>query len=388
MKAARRLEHIKEYYFSRKLKEVRGFMAQGHDIINMGIGSPDLPAPAAVVTALQKALGDATAHQYQSYTGLAEFREAIAQFYERHYQVNLDASTEILPLMGSKEGIMHISMALLNPGDEVLIPNPGYPTYSAVTQLVEAVPVTYDLDAANKWLPDLKLLGQRDLSKVKLMWLNYPHMPTGAQASSGFYEELIAFAKAHDIILINDNPYSFILNDHPQSILSVTGAKEVALELNSMSKSFNMAGWRVGMVMGNPTLINAILKVKSNMDSGMFYGIQKGAIAALQLDNDWFASINTVYAERRLLVWKLAEKLGCSVDKNSTGLFVWAKLPEGKLAELTIDNLLKEKGLFVAPGTIFGSQGEGHIRFSLCVSKERIQEAIARVSQDNSEHRL
>ncbi len=388
MKAARRLEHIKEYYFSRKLKEVRGLMAQGHDIINMGIGSPDLPAPAAVVTALQKALGDATAHQYQSYTGLAEFREAIAQFYERHYQVNLDASTEILPLMGSKEGIMHISMALLNPGDEVLIPNPGYPTYSAVTQLVEAVPVTYDLDAATKWLPDLKQLGQRDLSKVKLMWLNYPHMPTGAQASSGFYEELIAFAKAHDIILINDNPYSFILNDHPQSILSVTGSKAVALELNSMSKSFNMAGWRVGMVMGNPTLINAILKVKSNMDSGMFYGIQKGAIAALQLDSDWFTSINTVYAKRRLLVWQLAEKLGCSVDKNSTGLFVWAKLPEGKMAELTIDNLLKEKGLFVAPGTIFGSQGEGHIRFSLCVSQERIQEAIARVSQDNSEHRL
>ena len=293
MEVANRLEHIKEYYFSRKLKEVRALVSKGKDIINMGIGSPDLQAPDTVVTALQKGLLDPTAHQYQSYIGLPELREAIGDFYHKFYDVSVNPSNEVLPLMGSKEGIMHISMAFLNPGDQALIPNPGYPTYSAVTKLVEATPVLYDLDASNNWLPDLEKLAKTDLSKVKLMWINYPHMPTGAQGSKVFYKEVIAFAKAHDIILVNDNPYSFILNDTPLSILEVAGAKEVALELNSLSKTFNMAGWRVGMVLGNPDLINAILKVKSNMDSGMFYGIQKGAIAALQLDKDWFTSINT-----------------------------------------------------------------------------------------------
>lgn len=379
MKTATRLAHITEYYFSRKLKEVRALMAQGHDIINIGIGSPDLPAPTPVVAALQKALSDPTAHQYQSYTGLPELREAIAHFYKNYYTVYLDPGTEILPLMGSKEGIMHISMAFLNPGDQALIPNPGYPTYSTLTKLVEAIPVTYDLDASNHWLPDLKKLAQKDLSKVKLMWLNYPHMPTGAQATSEFYEEVIAFAKANDIILINDNPYSFILNDNPLSILAFEGAKDVALELNSLSKSFNMAGWRVGMVLGNTELINAILKVKSNMDSGMFYGIQKGAIAALQLDRSWFETINKEYNNRRELIWVLAHKLGCTFNKTSTGMFVWAKLPEGKNAEEFIDNLLYDKSLFITPGTIFGSQGEGYIRFSLCVSQEQIKQAIKRV---------
>lgn len=379
MKAANRLEHIKEYYFSRKLKEVRALVAQGNDVINMGIGSPDLQAPQTVVAALQDALQDPTAHQYQSYIGLPELREAIGNFYMKSYGVTVNPANEILPLMGSKEGIMHISMAFLNPGDEALIPNPGYPTYSAVTKLVEALPVTYDLDATRQWLPDLKKLAQTDLSKVKLMWINYPHMPTGTQATRAFYEEVIAFAKAHDIILINDNPYSFILNDTPLSILQVPGAKEVALELNSLSKSFNMAGWRVGMVLGNATLISNILKVKSNMDSGMFYGIQKGAIAALQLDKDWFNSINEVYHKRRELIYSLAETLGCTFDKEAVGLFVWAKLPDGVDAEALIDKLLYEKNLFITPGTIFGSQGEGYIRFSLCVTKERIKEAIQRV---------
>jgi len=380
MEVANRLEHIKEYYFSRKLKEVRALVSKGKDIINMGIGSPDLQAPDTVVTALQKGLLDPTAHQYQSYIGLPELREAIGDFYHKFYDVSVNPSNEVLPLMGSKEGIMHISMAFLNPGDQVLIPNPGYPTYSAVTKLVEATPVLYDLDASNNWLPDLEKLAKTDLSKVKLMWINYPHMPTGAQGSKVFYKEVIAFAKAHDIILVNDNPYSFILNDSPLSILEVAGAKEVALELNSLSKTFNMAGWRVGMVLGNPDLINAILKVKSNMDSGMFYGIQKGAIAALQLDKDWFTSINTVYKKRRELIYTLATKLNSTYDTNGTGMFVWAKLPEGIDAEQFIDALLYEKDLFITPGTIFGSQGEGYIRFSLCVTEERIKEAIERVS--------
>lgn len=380
MKPAQRLDHIQEYYFSRKLKEVRSLAAQGHDIINMGIGSPDLPAPQAVVTALTAAMQDEKAHQYQSYIGLPELREAMAGFYDAKYGVALDATSEILPLMGSKEGIMHISMAFLNPGDAALIPNPGYPTYSAVTKLVQATPIPYDLDASNNWLPDLKKLAQEDLTKVKLMWINYPHMPTGARATRGFYEEVIAFAKAHDIILINDNPYSFILNENPQSLLQVAGAKDVALELNSLSKTFNMAGWRVGMVSGNPDLITHILKVKSNMDSGMFYGIQKGAIAALQLDNSWFDTVNAIYRKRRQLIGTLAAKLGCSYDAQGVGMFVWAKLPEGTDAEDFIDTILYKKSIFITPGTIFGSQGEGYIRFSLCVTEQKIEEATQRLS--------
>lgn len=379
MEVAHRLDHIKEYYFSRKLKEVRALASQGKDIINMGIGSPDLPAPAPVIQALKEALLDANAHQYQSYTGLPELREAIGDFYAKTYGASLDATTEILPLMGSKEGIMHISMAFLNAGDAALIPNPGYPTYGAVTKLLEAVPVFYELEASNNWLPDLDKLAKMDLSKVKLMWLNYPNMPTGAVATKQFFKEIIAFAKAHDILLINDNPYSFILNENPQSIFQTAGAKEVALELNSLSKSFNMAGWRVGMVLGKAALINAILKVKSNMDSGMFYGIQKGAIAALQLDKEWFYSINKVYRERRLLIEELAQKLGCTYNKNSVGMFVWAKLPSGIDAEKFIDTILYEKSIFITPGTIFGSQGEGYIRFSLCVTQEQIKQAIERV---------
>lgn len=375
---ANRLQETKEYYFSRKLKEVRGLAAEGHPIINMGIGSPDLRAPDAVVKALENGLKDKKAHQYQSYTGIPELRIAIANFYQKQYAVSVDPDTEVLPLMGSKEGIMHISMAFLNPEDEVLIPNPGYPTYSAVTKLVEAIPRTYDLDASNHWLPNLNKLEEQDLNRVKIMWVNYPHMPTGMTAKNGFFEELIAFAKRHDILIVNDNPYSFILNEHPASILDIKGAKEVALELNSLSKTFNMAGWRVGMVVGNATYINHILKVKSNMDSGMFYGIQKGAIAALQLDSSWFDSINEVYAKRRELIYELAQKLNCTYDKNSVGLFVWAKLPEGIDAEDFIDTILHEKYIFITPGTIFGTQGKGYIRFSLCVTEEEIKKAIKR----------
>ncbi|WP_228237131.1 pyridoxal phosphate-dependent aminotransferase [Allomuricauda sp. M10] len=379
MITADRLHSVQEYYFSKKLREVRGLVNQGKPIINMGIGSPDLAPSPKVLETLRDCITDTGAHQYQSYQGLPELREAIADFYQQKFGVRVDAATEILPLMGSKEGIMHISMAFLNVGDEVLLPNPGYPTYASVTNLVEAVPVTYDLTEENGWFPDLEALSQKDLSKVKLMWISYPHMPTGATATLEQLESLVAFAKKHNILLVNDNPYSFVLSSNPTSILSIEGAKECTLELNSLSKTFNMAGWRVGMVLGNEEHINAVLKVKSNMDSGMFYGIQKGAVVALQSGPEWYEELDKVYTKRRELMFQLADKLGCTYDKNAVGMFVWCKLPEGSLSsEAFIDNVLYEKDIFIAPGTIFGSNGEGFIRFSLCVKEEKIKEAISR----------
>ena len=375
-----RLESVKEYYFSKKLREVAGLIQAGKPVLNMGIGSPDLPPHPSVVEALQGAMAHPRANMYQSYQGLPELREAIALFYNRHYSVSLDPSSEILPLMGSKEGIMHISMAFLNKGDQVLIPNPGYPTYSAVTQLVEATPVFYNLSKTNNWQPDLKALEGLDTSKIKLMWLNYPHMPTGAKADRASLEQLIQWAAKEDILLINDNPYSFILNDEPQSILSLPGAKAVAMELNSMSKSFNMAGWRVGMLSGNAENIQAVLKVKSNMDSGMFYGVQQGAIAALNAPDSWFTELNNTYKKRRELIEELATLMNTTFDPNSVGMFVWAKLNDPSIAaEKFIDQILYEKDIFIAPGTIFGSQGEGYIRFSLCVNEDQIRTAINRM---------
>jgi aspartate/methionine/tyrosine aminotransferase len=379
IEVANRLHTVEEYYFSKKLREVNIMKAAGAPIINLGIGSPDLQPPSKVVSAIVEGLQDEVAHKYQSYQGLPELREAMAAFYRDQFQVHLSPMTEILPLMGSKEGIMHISMAYLNEGDEVLIPNPGYPTYQSVTKLLGAKPVFYELDEANGWLPDIMALEKQDLSKVKLMWLNYPHMPTGAQISYKVYEELVDFAKRNKILIANDNPYSFILTDSPKSILSVKGAKDVCVELNSLSKTFNMAGWRVGMVLGDGKHISNILKVKSNMDSGMFYGIQKGAIEALRCSKLWYLSLNSVYEKRRELVWKLAEALNCTYDKNASGLFVWAKLPPLAKAEEYIDVILKNNHVFITPGTIFGSKGEGYIRFSLCASTEDIEEAIARV---------
>lgn len=376
---AKRLNSIEEYYFSSKLREVRQLAADGHPIINMGIGSPDLQPSQAVIDAVVLAMQDENAHQYQSYQGLPELRKGMVNFYKNNYNVDINPNTEVLPLMGSKEGIMHISLAFLNEGDHVLIPNPGYPTYTSVTNLVGAVPVYYDLKENTNWEPDFEALEKLDLSKVKLMWIGYPHMPTGARGSIALFEKLVAFAKKHQILLINDNPYSFVLNDNPMSLLQVEGAKEVALELNSLSKTFNMAGWRVGMVLGNAALIEAILKVKSNMDSGMFFGIQKGAIAALNSDATWFEDMNKIYAKRRILTEQLAEKLNCKVYKEGVGLFVWAKLPEGVTsAEKFIDQILHEKYIFITPGTIFGSNGEGYIRFALCVKEEKVQEAIDR----------
>ncbi|PKH50556.1 aminotransferase [Tenacibaculum sp. Bg11-29] len=378
IQSAKRLDTVQEYYFSKKLREVRELAASGKPIINMGIGSPDLQPPTKVITAIQQSFNDAVAHKYQSYQGLPELRNAIAEFYEQKFNVIANPTNEILPLMGSKEGIMHISMAFLNEGDQVLIPNPGYPTYTSVTELVGAEPLFYELEETNNWQPNIKALETLDLTKVKIMWVNYPHMPTGTNALKETFEKLIAFGKKHQILIINDNPYSFILNNNPLSILQVDGAKDVALELNSMSKTFNMAGWRVGMVLGNSTYINEILKVKSNMDSGMFYGIQKGAIEALQLSDDWFNQQNKIYEERRSLIFKLADKLNCTYNQDSTGLFVWAKIPIGKTSEEVTDAILYDKDIFITPGTVFGSQGEGYIRFSLCVSKEVINNAINR----------
>ena len=379
IQTAKRLDIVEEYYFSSKLREVRQLASEGKPIINMGIGSPDLRPSQAVIDAVTLAMQEENAHQYQSYQGLPELRKGMADFYKSNYGVALNPNTEILPLMGSKEGIMHISLAFLNEGDHVLIPNPGYPTYTSVTNLVGAVPVYYDLKEANNWEPDFEALEKLDLSKVKLMWLGYPHMPTGARGNLELFAKLVAFAKKHNILLINDNPYSFVLNDNPMSLLQVEGAKDVALELNSLSKTFNMAGWRVGMVLGNADCIDAVLKVKSNMDSGMFFGIQKGAIEALKSDKSWFDSMNAVYKIRRVLTEQLAEKLGCEVYAAGVGLFVWAKLPAGiTSAEKFIDEILYEKSIFITPGTIFGSNGEGYIRFALCVKEEKIQEAIDR----------
>ncbi|MGG7036912.1 MAG: pyridoxal phosphate-dependent aminotransferase [Flavobacterium sp.] len=375
---ANRLKSVEEYYFSKKLRQVSQLMSEGKPVISMGIGSPDLAPDQSVIDALTKSLFDPKAHEYQSYQGLPELRRGMADFYLKNFGVSLDWNLEILPLMGSKEGIMHISMAFLNEGDEVLIPNPGYPTYASVTELVQAKAVNYDLLAENNWQPDFEKLEQLDLTKVKLMWVCYPHMPTGANGTLELFEKLIAFGKKHKILIVNDNPYSFVLNDNPISILQVEGAKDISLELNSLSKTYNMAGWRVGMVLGNKTLIDSVLKVKSNMDSGMFYGVQKGAIEALKLGKDWFEKQNEIYNRRRDLIFRLADKLNCTYDRNSVGLFVWAKLPEGILSEEFIDKILLEKHIFITPGTIFGSRGEGYIRFSLCVPEAKIQEAIDR----------
>ena len=380
IKQSDRLNSVEGYYFSKKLREVSNMIQSGESVINMAIGSPDLFPSIRVIDEIKNSLSDSFAHKYQSYQGLPELRDAIAKFYNKFFGVELNPLNEVLPLMGSKEGIMHISLAFLNPGDEVLIPNPGYPTYLSVTKLVEANPIFYNLSEKNSWFPNLSELENKDLSKVKLMWINYPNMPTGASANLDQFQKLLEFAKTNNILLINDNPYSFILNDDYLSLLKVKGYKDFVLELNSLSKSFNMSGWRVGMLVGSSDNITKVLKVKSNMDSGMFYGIQKGAIAALNLDKSWFKDLNKVYLKRRKLIWNIADKLNCSYDKNSKGLFVWAKLPNHiKSSEQYIDTLLKEKKIFIAPGTIFGSNGEGYIRFSLCIDEVKIDEALKRI---------
>ncbi len=380
IEVAKRLQQTEEYYFSKKLREIEEMNKNGAQVINLGIGSPDLPPHPEVIRELQEQAALSNTHGYQSYKGAAALRQAMADWYLRYYRVSLNPNTEILPLIGSKEGIVHICMTYLQEGDEALIPNPGYPTYASAVRLSGAKAVPYELKEENQWLPDLEALAKTDLSKVKLMWINYPHMPTGTLATEEIFEKLVAFGKEHQILICHDNPYSFILNEHPRSLLSVPGAKEVAIELNSLSKSSNMAGWRIGMLVAAQQRIDEILRFKSNMDSGMFLPVQLAAAKALQLDKSWYSQLNTTYAERREKVYSIMDFLGCSYDKNQVGLFIWAKIPESYADCYALsDELLYQAHVFITPGGIFGSAGERYIRISLCAKMEVFDQAIARM---------
>lgn len=377
-----RLEGIGEYYFSQKLREIDELNKQGKQIINLGIGSPDLPPHPDVINVLQEESAKPHVHAYQSYKGSPILRGAIKDWYATWYGVDLNADTEILPLIGSKEGIMHICMTYLNQGDQALIPNPGYPTYSSAVKLAGGTVVPYELRAENNWEPDFEALEQTDLSRVKLLWVNYPHMPTGQLASKALMEKLVAFGIKHQILICHDNPYSFILNEHPFSLLSVAGAKEIVIELNSLSKSQNMAGWRVGMLCAAKERIDEILRFKSNMDSGMFLPLQLAAAKALSLGKDWYGSVNKVYAQRREKVFELLDLIGATYSKDQVGMFVWAKIPNGFADGYAVsDKVLYEANVFITPGGIFGSAGNGYIRVSLCGSVERFSQAIERVKQ-------
>lgn len=380
---AERTSSVQEYYFSRKLKEIALInshrAAAGEDpVINLGIGSPDGMPPQEAIEALTASAVQPGNHAYQSYVGLSELRQAFADWYARWYGVQLDPSKEIQPLVGSKEGILLISLAFLNKGDKVLVPDPGYPTYSSASRLVEAEIVTYDLKAGNGWQPDFEELERMDLRGVKIMWTNYPGMPTGAQATEDLYARLVDFGKRHGIMICNDNPYSFILNDNPLSILAQPGAKECCVELNSLSKAHNMAGWRIGMVAAEADVIEQILKVKSQMDSGMFKPLQLAAVEALKQGPEWFARLNEEYARRRVLAGEIFDILGVEYDRNSSGMFLWGRVPEGK-GETLADRILYEAGVFITPGFIFGRNGENYIRISLCAKPELLKKAAERI---------
>jgi LL-diaminopimelate aminotransferase len=380
---ASRLDVVKEYYFVRKLEEIAKLNKEGKNVISFGIGSPDLAPSAATVDALVATSRLSTAHGYQPYRGIPELRESIASFYKNTYDVDLDPNTEVLPLMGSKEGILHVSMAFLNPGDEVLVPDPGYPTYTSLTTLIGASVRKYALSEKNNWHPDVEELKKQDLSKVKMMWLNYPHMPTGAEADREQIEKIVSFAREQKILLCFDNPYSLVLNQKkPFSILSIPGAKAVAVEFNSLSKSHNMAGWRIGMMLGSPVYLNPTLTVKSNIDSGMYLGLQKAAIEAFKNTDLWHAERNSIYAERREKIFGILDKLGFEFSRAQVGLFVWCK-PKDPTAikdiPAFVDRMLNEAYVFFTPGAIFGEQGEGYMRASLCVPIEKIDEAETRI---------
>ncbi len=380
VKTASRLEGIGEYYFSQKLREIDTLNKEGKDILNLGIGSPDLPPHPEVIRVLQETAAQPNVHAYQGYKGVPVLRKAVSNWYKQWYSVELDPETEILPLIGSKEGIMHICMTYLDEGDQALIPNPGYPTYSSAVKLSGGTAVNYTLSAENNWQPDLDALAKTDLSKVKLMWVNYPHMPTGQLPSVSFFKELIAFAKTHNILICHDNPYSFILNENPVSLLSVPDAKEVVLELNSLSKSSNMAGWRVGMLAASKERIDEVLRFKSNMDSGMFLPVQLAAAKALELGKEWYDSVNAVYAQRREKVFELLTLLSCSFSKQQVGMFVWAKIPDTYADGFALsDEVLYQASVFITPGGIFGDAGKKYIRVSLCGSVEKFEEAIHRI---------
>ncbi|MDG1433989.1 MAG: aminotransferase class I/II-fold pyridoxal phosphate-dependent enzyme [Saprospiraceae bacterium] len=381
VKQASRLNSVKEYYFSKKLKEIADLRAEGKDIINLGIGNPDLPPSEATRKGLETAVWENNTHGYQSYRGVPQLRNGIASWYKRFYQVEVNYENEVLPLIGSKEGIMHISMSFLEPGDEALVPNPGYPAYRTASMLAGAKVVNYNLKEELGWMPDLKELEQQDLSKVKIMWVNFPNMPTGATANLDFYKRLIAFAKRNEILIVNDNPYSFILQDQPMSLLSIEGAKDVAMELNSLSKSHNMAGWRVGMLIGKKEWIDIVLKFKSNMDSGMFLPLQIGAVEALNNPPKWFSDLNEIYRERQEVVFKILEKLNCTFKKEQGGMFVWAKIPSNYNDGYALsDKILYERNVFLTPGGIFGSQGNKFIRISLCNKIEVLEKSLERIN--------
>ncbi len=377
MVTAKRLNGIGEYYFSTKLREIDELNKQGKQIINLGIGSPDLPPHPDVVKVLQEESAKPNVHAYQNYKGSPLLRNAFAQWYQTWYQVELNADTEILPLIGSKEGIMHICMTYLNEGDEVLLPNPGYPTYRSAVTLAGGTCVDYELKEELQYFPDFEALETTDLSKVKLMWVNYPQMPTGQLPTKQLFEQLVAFGKKHNILICHDNPYSFILNDTPMSLMSVAGAKDIAIELNSLSKSQNMAGWRVGMLCGAKERIDEIIRFKSNMDSGMFLPVQLAAAKALSLGKEWYTSVNAIYKLRREKVYQLLDLLHCNYSKNQAGMFMWASIPDNYADGYTLsDDVLYKANVFITPGGIFGSAGNKYIRISLCGSVEKFQEAI------------
>lgn len=382
IKPASRLDAVQEYYFSRKLKEVARLNAEGQDIISLAIGSPDQPPSSQTIDKLCEVAHDPSAHGYQPTMGTMELRKAMADFYHRWYGVEVDAASEVQPLIGSKEGILHITLAFVNPGDEVLVPNPGYPTYTSLSKILGAKVVNYNLDEDNGWQPDFEELEHRDLSRVKLMWTNYPNMPTGGDARMETYRKLVDFARRHDIVVVNDNPYSFVLNEHPLSLLQVEGAKDCCIELNSMSKGYNMPGWRVGMCVSNPQFISWILKIKSNIDSGTFRGLQLAAAEALTTNTEeWHREYNiNVYRRRREIAECIMQALGCTYDDSQVGMFLWGKIADKYAnAEQLTERVLHEARVFITPGFIFGSNGERYVRISLCAQDDKMQEALRRI---------
>lgn len=379
IKPSNRIKHIKPYYFSQKLAQISEMNAKGLDVLNIGIGSPDLKPSQKVIDKLIQASNIDTNHGYQSYRGIEELRNEFSKWYSNNFNVNLDSKEEIQVLAGSKEGIMHIAMSFLEKGDKVLVPDPGYPTYTSASLLAGAEVIKYNLKEENNWMPDFEAIESNDLRDVKILWLNYPHMPTGAKATQKLYEEVILFAKRNKILVVNDNPYNFILNDKPLSIMSFNGSKEVALELVSLSKTFNMAGWRIGALVGNEMYLKEVLKFKSNMDSGMFKPIQLAGVEALKLDEKWLEYINNIYSKRKEKVWEIMDLLNCTYDKNSTGFFVWGKIKENTDDEKLIEEILQKANVFITPGRIFGNNGKGYIRISLTNSIDKLEKVIQRI---------
>ena len=377
---AARVDEIKEYYFSRKLRELAKLNAQGEDIISLGIGGPDRAPSDEVISTMQREVANPANHSYQPHNGLPELRRGFADWYAEKYGVTLDPDCEIQPLIGSKEGILHLTLTFVNPGDGVLVPDPGYPTYTSVSRLAGAEIFTYDLTEEGGWLPDFDALERLPLDRIKLMWVNYPHMPTGRQATRETFERLIDFGRRHGIVIAHDNPYSFILNRNPQSILQVTGAKDVAVELNSLSKSHNMAGWRVAMAASNPTFISWLLKVKSNIDSGQFKPLMLAAAQALKAPEQWYDDLYEVYAGRRVIAEYIMRELGCTFDPQQRGMFLWGCIPDSvPSGEWLADELFYKAKVFITPGFIFGHNGERYIRISLCAKPEKLQESLNRI---------